>query len=234
MADFATVAIIRRPDDVAAEMREIRSNYSALVSSCDDQLGRLLDLFDQLDLWKDTCLVVTTDHGFLLAEREWWGKNRMPYFTEISRIPLTIWHPDHAESAGRRSSALTQPPDLLPTILELHGAPFTLEVLRVMDLAGPFDFTKDVQTLRIAARPDGVRPPGLHEAFDRGTRTEVFDLRTDPGQERPIDAPEIAARLLQAAIGHLAAHDAPREFYGHYGLDTKTSGRKSHEQSLEA
>jgi arylsulfatase A-like enzyme len=31
------------------------------------QLGRVLDAFDRLDLWKDTMLIVNTDHGFLLG-----------------------------------------------------------------------------------------------------------------------------------------------------------------------
>jgi arylsulfatase A-like enzyme len=37
---------------------------------CDHLLGRLLDYFDEHDLWKDTALVVTTDHGFLLGEHD--------------------------------------------------------------------------------------------------------------------------------------------------------------------
>ncbi len=35
---------------------------------CDYSLGRILDLMDEYDLWKDTMLIVGTDHGFLLAE----------------------------------------------------------------------------------------------------------------------------------------------------------------------
>lgn len=269
-----------------AEMAEIRSNYAALVSMCDDQLGRLLDTFDRLNLWQDTCLIVTTDHGFLLAEHEWWGKNRMPYYTEISRIPLMVWHPDCANRAGERSDALTQTPDLMPTILDIFGlelpdevraqsilptlsvgAPghetlmfgqfggpiavsdgrylmfcfpengstvglneytlspihmssmFSVAELQDMELADPFDFTKSVRTLRIAARAEGVRPPGLHEVFNLGTRTEVFDLLTDPKQTRPIEDPDIETRLLKCALENLKLHDAPQEVFVHYGLE---------------
>ncbi len=103
------------------EIAEIRGNYAALVAMCDEYFGRLLDVFDELDLWKDTALVLTTDHGFLLSEHEWWGKNRMPYYEEISHIPLMVWHPDHANQGGSRRSGLTQTPDLMPTFLELHN-----------------------------------------------------------------------------------------------------------------
>ncbi|MEX3007109.1 sulfatase [Hoeflea sp. TYP-13] len=103
------------------EIAEIRGNYAALVAMCDEYFGRLLDHFDACNLWEDTCLVLTTDHGFLLSEHEWWGKNRMPYYEEISHIPLMIWHPDHASECGKRQANLTQTPDLMPTFLDFHG-----------------------------------------------------------------------------------------------------------------
>lgn len=103
------------------EIAEVRANYSALVAMCDHYLGTLLDRFDELDLWKDTALVVTTDHGFLLGEHDWWGKNLAPVFDEIARVPLIMWHPDHADKGGQRRSALTQVTDLMPTFLEWFG-----------------------------------------------------------------------------------------------------------------
>lgn len=103
----------------AEEVAEIRANYAALVAMCDDQFGRLLDSFDALDLWRDTTLIVTTDHGFLLSEHDWWGKNRTPYYDEISHIPLLIYHPEHAQMGGERRQSLTQATDLMPTFLDM-------------------------------------------------------------------------------------------------------------------
>jgi len=104
----------------AEEIAEIRGNYAALVAMCDEYFGKLLDYFDEHDLWRDTTLILSTDHGFLLSEHDWWAKNRMPYYEEISHIPMMIWHPDRADQAGTRRSSLTQTMDLMPTILELH------------------------------------------------------------------------------------------------------------------
>ena len=42
---------------------------------------------DAHDLWSDTALILTTDHGFLLGEHDWWAKNRMPVYDEIAHIP---------------------------------------------------------------------------------------------------------------------------------------------------
>ncbi len=105
----------------AEEIAEIRGNYAALVAMCDEYFGKLLDYFDEHDLWKDTALVLSTDHGFLLSEHDWWAKNRMPYYEEISHIPMMVWHPDHADQSGTRRSGLTQTMDLMPTFLEMHG-----------------------------------------------------------------------------------------------------------------
>ncbi|HEX6115311.1 MAG TPA: sulfatase-like hydrolase/transferase [Geminicoccaceae bacterium] len=88
---------------------------------CDAYFGRLLDYFDEHDLWRDTALILTTDHGFLLSEHEWWGKNRMPYYEEISHIPLFVYHPEFAGEGGKRRSMLTQTIDLMPTLLDVFG-----------------------------------------------------------------------------------------------------------------
>ncbi|MDB6178214.1 sulfatase [Paracoccus sp. Z330] len=136
--------LYERTSNSAQEIAEIRGNYAALVAMCDEYFGRLLDYFDRYDLWKDTALVLTTDHGFLLSEHDWWGKNRMPYYEEVSHIPLMVWHPECA--AGERRAGLTQTPDLMPTFLEMHGCdlPETVTATSLMpalraDVAGHDD-----------------------------------------------------------------------------------------------
>jgi len=103
------------------EIAELRANYAALVSMCDEYFGRLLDYLDRHDMWRDTAIVLTTDHGLLLSEHDWWGKNRMPFFEEISHIPLMIYHPEYAGHAGEHRKTLTQTIDIMPTLLDLHG-----------------------------------------------------------------------------------------------------------------
>ena len=105
----------------AEEVAEIRANYAALVAMCDDYFGKLLDWFDAENAWENTALFLTTDHGFLLGEHEWWAKNKMPYYEEISHIPMMLWHPDMAETPGGEVDRLTQTTDLMPTILDVFG-----------------------------------------------------------------------------------------------------------------
>ena len=107
---------------------ELRSNYFALVSLCDFLLGSILDFFDKFDLWNDTALVLTTDHGFMLGEHDWWGKGVMPLFNEIAHIPLFFYHPDLKQLQGTESDILTQNIDLMPTFLEMHNLEIPREV----------------------------------------------------------------------------------------------------------
>jgi arylsulfatase A-like enzyme len=81
----------------------------------------VLDAFDENDLWKDTALIVTTDHGFLLGEHDFWAKNRMNLYEEVAHIPLFFHHPD-CKAPGTRRQALTQNIDLAATFLDMFGA----------------------------------------------------------------------------------------------------------------
>jgi arylsulfatase A-like enzyme len=90
---------------------------AALISMCDKYLGKVLDAMDEHDLWKDTMLIVNTDHGFLLGEHDWWGKCRMPFYDEIAHTPLFIWDPRCGVKNERRKS-LVQTIDLAPTLME--------------------------------------------------------------------------------------------------------------------
>lgn len=106
--------------------KELSKHYqmlnASLISMCDEYLGKVLDAMDRLDLWKDTMLIVNTDHGFLLGEHDWWGKCSMPFYNEIAHTPLFIWDPRHGVRGERRKS-LVQTIDLPATILEYFGIP---------------------------------------------------------------------------------------------------------------
>jgi arylsulfatase A-like enzyme len=165
--------------DSPEEIAEIRANYAALVAACDHYFGQLLDYFDRHDLWRDTALVLSTDHGFLLAEHDWWGKNLQPYYTEISHIPLIVHHPDRTAQAGQRRQALTQTMDLMPTFMDLFAIAKPPEVrgasvLPLLDadasqrdigifgmFGGPIGATDARYTYYLY--PQDLYAPGLHE-----------------------------------------------------------------------
>lgn len=268
-----------RVSESAQEIAELRTNYAALVTMCDAYLGRLLDYFDAHDLWRDTALVLTTDHGFLLGEHDWWAKNRMPFYNEISHIPLLVYHPSFAAQGGSARRALTQSIDLMPTLLDFFGmaAPpeaegtslrpllagdgdhrpaviygmfggatnvtdgrytyflyperiesqelyeytlmpvhmrsfFQPEEFRGMTLAEPFNFSKGIPLMRMAARP------ALKVGRMEDTTTALYDLARDPGQMTPIEDVAVKARLTAEMVRLMIRNDAPDEAFARLGL----------------
>lgn len=109
-----------RTHETPEQIKHLRYQYAALVSMCDHSLGRILDLMDELNLWKDTLLIVHSDHGFLLGEHGWWGKCAQPFYNEIAQIPFFIWDPRRKVQYTRRS-ALVQTIDIAPTLLDHFG-----------------------------------------------------------------------------------------------------------------
>lgn len=113
--DWPPYREVREDEQTISHIRYI---YAALISYCDQQLGRVLDAFDQHNLWDDTMLIVNTDHGFLMGEHDWWAKVVTPFFQEVAHIPFWIYDPRQPNQVNQRRKALVQTIDLPPTLLE--------------------------------------------------------------------------------------------------------------------
>ncbi|MDR1533602.1 MAG: sulfatase-like hydrolase/transferase [Planctomycetota bacterium] len=107
-------------DPDSRQAGEAKLHYRALLSMMDNYLGKVLDFMDENGMWKDTLLIVNTDHGFLLGEHGYFAKNYMPSYDQLVRIPFFIWNPALGK-AGERRANLAQTPDIAPTILEYFG-----------------------------------------------------------------------------------------------------------------
>ena len=110
------------------EIRSFRMHYLALLSFCDESLGKVLDRFDEYDLWKDTMLIVNTDHGYMLGEHDWWSKGSMPDYQETMHTPFFIYDP-RSKVQGERRQALVQTIDIAPTILDFFGLEIPKDML---------------------------------------------------------------------------------------------------------
>ncbi|MEM7535157.1 MAG: sulfatase-like hydrolase/transferase, partial [Chloroflexota bacterium] len=104
------------------QVKHGRYEYAAVLSLCDEQLGRVLDIMDEFEMWEDTMLIVYTDHGFLLGEHEWWGKLVQPWYNENAHTPMFMWDPRTA-IAGERRQSLVQLIDIPATLLDYFGCP---------------------------------------------------------------------------------------------------------------
>ena len=100
----------------------LQRTYAGAVSTLDAGLGHLVESLRERDLLDDLLVVVTADHGLPLGEHGVVGVCRPWLHDELIHLPLLIRLPGGAE-AGRRVAALTQPVDLLPTLLDAFGVP---------------------------------------------------------------------------------------------------------------
>ena len=82
------------PEGVSEEdIEHLRHEYYSLLSQCDANLGSILRAMDELSMWDDTMLIVWTDHGFMIGERQLLGKVWMPFYEEVAHTPFFIWDP---------------------------------------------------------------------------------------------------------------------------------------------
>jgi len=143
------------PTDRKDMWRNYYNYYLNCLRDSDRSIQQLVDVMDDLDLWKDTVVVFSADHGEMAgAHGGLRGKGPMCYEANV-HVPLIIAHPDG--KAGTSCSALTCHLDLLPSFVGLTGIPEGRRPQAVKKLAGR-DFSPlladpekaDIHALRLA------------------------------------------------------------------------------------
>jgi len=99
------------------EVRRARHGYFANVSYFDHQLGVLIKTLKETDLYDNTVVIVTADHGDMLGERGLWYK--MNLFEHAARVPLIIAGPQVQTGKIEAPVSLV---DLLPTMLDIAAS----------------------------------------------------------------------------------------------------------------
>jgi arylsulfatase A-like enzyme len=219
------------------ELRNLRAHYCAEAELVDRWVGRVLQKIDDLDLWKNSVVIFTTDHGMSLGEHNRTGKSNInpgddriwPIYPEIAHIPLMIAAP--GLHGGGRVEEFVQPPDILPTAMDLAGA----------DVRPPEDFhgKSFAPMLRGEAQP-ALRDFVISGQFSRPNHKsggvpncspvvytrewayapigpekspELFDLSADRYAERNViaDNAGVAKEMHERLLGWLAEVGAPEE-----------------------
>ena len=104
------------------------------IADVDRSLREIVQAFDEMDLWRDTVIVFTADHGEMGgAHGGLKGKGPFAY-EQNAHVPLLVAHP--SGRAGATSVALTSHLDLLPTLVGLTGVPDARRPAAVRALPG--------------------------------------------------------------------------------------------------
>jgi hypothetical protein len=100
------------------EARQLRASYGGKLSMIDHWLGKVLAAIERNGLNDDTMVIITTDHGHYLGEKDIWGKPGVPIYNTLGQIPLMIRSPGIAPGA---CDALTTNIDIFATLADLYG-----------------------------------------------------------------------------------------------------------------
>lgn len=100
------------------QILDLRAVYLGLVAEVDENIGRILAWLDDTNQADNTILIVMADHGDMLGDQGFWGKDNI--LSSAHHIPLIIRTPQAKSSYTVET--MVSSVDVVPTILELMGA----------------------------------------------------------------------------------------------------------------
>lgn len=107
------------------QWRAAVEGYLACTTYVDHELGRILDALDESSFGDNTIVVLWSDHGWHLGEKQHWGK--WTGWERSTRVPLIIVPPKRLHSRFAAAGSLCDRPvsliDLFPTLAELCDVP---------------------------------------------------------------------------------------------------------------
>ncbi len=124
IGDNVPAQALQRQNEKIFGMNEIQkkmtiSGYLASVQFMDEQVGRLLDALERLELKNETIVVFLSDHGYNLGEHDCWSK--ISLWEGSVRVPLILSVPGINSTNGHTCDIITELIDLYPTLVELCG-----------------------------------------------------------------------------------------------------------------
>ena len=183
------------------ELNNAKAMYSAAVTHTDHWLGEMLRDLEARGGLDDTCVIVTSDHGFSLGDHGRTGKHAVddppqddwPLYEECTHVPLLVHLP------GQRSPSacgeLVQHVDLMPTVLDYAGLA-TPETVRGASWRGLLEGgAAPLREVAPTALFLGEFPHAGHVRLTLTAREwtlimpsetagpELYNLAIDPGQE---------------------------------------------------
>lgn len=228
-AEFDRFGVADVPETLPLKKQD--ALYRGEILYTDQQMQRLLDSLDALNLADNTVLIVTADHGEAFGERGIVGHGH-DLTQEIMHIPLLIRAPGVAKP-GLRVEGRASLVDIPPTVLDLAGVPIPPSVqgrTLVAQMAGESDEDvvvyaevplKGVPTLAIWEAGTKWLFPGPDEptqVFDvsGGVETQLVDVSREVLDRGNAHREEFNARVRASRAG-LATGGA-----GHADIDDET------------
>jgi choline-sulfatase len=192
----------------AGEWRNKVRSYLASVSYADDLVGQVLDALDAGGHADSTIVVLFSDHGYHLGEKDITGKNTL--WERSTRVPLIVAGP--GITRGARTGQPAELVDLFPTLTALASleTPDGLEGRSLVPQLRDPDARRDFPAIT-------THGPGNHAVRDDRYRyiryangsEELYDLEADPNEWTNRAADGTLAHVRKRLGGFLPPRDAP-------------------------
>lgn len=165
--------------------RDAVRGYLATVSFADALVGRVVNALDKGPHADNTWIVLWSDHGWSLGEKEHWGKH-VPW-RESVRMPLMIVPPKNARpdgfKPGSRCDAAVSLLDLYPTLIAACSLPkrTELEGSSLLPLvANPASPWRDTVVTTVGRGTHSVSTKRWRYIRYFDGSEELYDLKADP------------------------------------------------------
>ena len=218
--------------------------YLAAISYADHLVGMLLDQLEESGLSDSTTIVLWTDHGYHLGDKDKWGKFTL--WDTAARAPFIIAQPGESDD-GQVVTQVVELLDIMPTLLDLSGlgVPEGLDGRSLVDFIADPTLMDDGAALtsmqgNVSLRTNDWRliryTDGELELYSADDVDNVVNLINDPAYAQVVE--DMLARLYAEAVadgwvlgqgeGVLVGTDANETFvpmseddiYGGNGNDT--------------
>lgn len=185
--------------------------YLNAIQDLDRGIMEIVKVVDELDIWNDTVVIFTADHGEM-GGAHGGLKGKGPFvYEENLHVPLIVAHPDAKK--GTTCSALTSHLDLVPTLAAFTGLPDSKKPAAVKDLPG-HDFTS-LLTDPEKASATQIRPGILFNYVGPSTVDGAFINKTMDTQFEGQPSPPLSQANLDKR-GFLAVTCDGRYKFGRY------------------
>ena len=209
---YPGLAFLQKNDN--EQFRKCVQAYLACVAFVDHQVGRVLDALDKGPHAADTVVVLFSDHGYHLGEKDRVSKHSL--WEESTRVPLVVAPAkSQGEQFGKAGQLCSKPVgliDLYPTMLQMCGLPAKKSnqgdslVALLKNPSANWRFS----TLSTYARGNHTLRSERYRylRFEDGSE-ELYDHAEDPNEWTNLATRLKYAKLLKQFRKELPAKEAP-------------------------